>query len=153
MLLLMVTMVVAYCGGTTAHRAAVTRNHRVTVVTGNTAANGGTAGQIYCVGMIVTVSAAADATTANYDIVAVVVLKASVVVDYYAMITAYAAIAGTVDCTTVAVTVLIGVARCGNYVMLLLLLLLGQVLLQNELMVSFQGNRREHHAGAVGRRK
>lgn len=79
------------------------------------------------------------------------VLKASVVVDYYAMV-AYATVGGAADCTTVAVVVvvavLIGVARCGNNVMLL-----SQVLLQDELVIGFQGDRREHHAGADGRRK
>lgn len=75
------------------------------------------------------------------------VLKASVVVDYYAMV-AYATVGGAADCTTVAVAVLIGVARCGNNVMLL-----SQVLLQDELVIGFQGDRREHHAGADGRRK
>ena len=73
------------------------------------------------------------------------VLKASVVVDYYAMV-AYATVGGAADCTTVAV--LIGVARCGNYVMLL-----SEVLLQDELVIGFQGDRREHHAGADGRRE
>lgn len=121
--------VVAYCGGTASsaatRRGGITLNHCVTVVTGSAADAGASAAaaQVYRVGMIVTVSTA-DATTANYDIVvavAIMVLKASVVVDYYAMITAYATNGGAADCTTVAVvTVLIGVARCSNNVMLLL---------------------------------
>lgn len=126
--MMMMTMV-AYCGSA-ARRGGIALNHRVTVVAGNAAtATTSIAAQIYCVGMIVTVSAAYSAT-ANYDIVtvAVVVLKASVVVDYYAMV-ANATADGVADCTTVAVVVaavLIGVARCGNYVMLLVL---SQVLL------------------------
>lgn len=132
----------AYCGGGAAaaavRRGGITLNHRVTVVTGSAAA------QVNRVGMIVTVSTA-DSATANYDIVAaavvVVVLKASVVVDYYAMITADATVVGdAADCTSVAVVVvaLIGVARCSNNVMLLLVLC--QVLLQDKLVIGFQGN-------------
>lgn len=98
--------------------------------------------------MIVT-AATADATTTNYDIV-VVVLKASVVVDYYTMITA--ATGDRVDCTTVAVVVsLIRVTSC-NDVMLLRWLLVRQMLLHDKL-VSFQRDRRQHHAGAGGRRR
>lgn len=130
------------CGGG-GSGIAVDWNHSVTVVTTNTAT---AATQVNRVGlMIVTVSNAADATTTNYDIV-VVVLKASVVVDYYAMITACATtVGGAADCTTV----LIGVA--GRSYNVMLLLLLSQVLLQDKLMISFQRNRREHHAGADGR--
>lgn len=76
----------------------------MTVVASGTAA----ATQVNRVGLMSVTVSAADATTANYDIV--VVLKASVVVDYYAMITACATAAivgGAADCTTV----LIGVAR------------------------------------------
>lgn len=138
----MVMAVMAYCGGGAAaavRRGGITLNHRVTVVTGSAAA------QVNRVGMIVTVSTA-DSATANYDIVTaavvvVVVLKASVVVDYYAMITADATVVGdAADCTSVAVVVvaLIGVARCSNNVMLLLVLC--QVLLQDKLVIGFQGN-------------
>lgn len=57
LLMMVMTMVAACCHA--AHRGGITLNHRVTVVTGNAAtATATTATQIYCVGMIVTVSAA-----------------------------------------------------------------------------------------------
>lgn len=78
-----------------------------------------TTAQINRVGVIVTAGCGESATTANYDIV--VVLKASVVVivvDYDASVASGTAAA---DCTTV----LIGVTRSNN------VMLLGQLLLQD----------------------
>lgn len=89
------------CGGGV-RGIAVDWNHCVTVVTATTTA----ATQVNRVGLMIVTVSTADATTTNYDIV--VILKASVVVDYYAMITACATtVGGAADCTA---TVLIGVA-------------------------------------------
>lgn len=70
------------CGGGVSGCIAVDRNHSVTVVAT-------TATQVNRVGLMIVTGS----TTTNYDIV-VVILKASVVVDYYAMITACATTVG-----------------------------------------------------------
>lgn len=139
MLLLMMVMTVGCTVTATADVVAVaiaSRYRRVTLER-NSVGNDGvavvTTAQINRVGVIVTAGGEA-ATTANYDIV--VVLKASivvVVVDYNASVASGDTAA---DCA------LIGVAS-GNDVMLLLLVrrLVGQMLLQDELVGRFHRNR------------
>lgn len=139
MLLLMMVMTVGCTVTATADVVAVaiaSRYRRVTLER-NSVGNDGvavvTTAQINRVGVIVTAGGEA-ATTANYDIV--VVLKASivvVVVDYNASVASGDTAA---DCA------LIGVAS-GNDVMLLLLvrLLVGQMLLQDELVGRFHRDR------------
>lgn len=139
MLLLMMVMTVGCTVTATADVVAVaiaSRYRRVTLER-NSVGNDGvtvvTTAQINRVGVIVTAGGEA-ATTANYDIV--VVLKASivvVVVDYNASVASGDTAA---DCA------LIGVAS-GNDVMLLLLVrrLVGQMLLQDELVGRFHRDR------------
>lgn len=139
MLLLMMVMTVGCTVTATADVVAVaiaSRYRRVTLER-NSVGNDGvavvTTAQINRVGVIVTAGSEA-ATTANYDIV--VVLKASivvVVVDYNASVASGDTAA---DCA------LIGVAS-GNDVMLLLLVrrLVGQMLLQDELVGRFHRDR------------
>lgn len=139
MLLLMMVMTVGCTVTATADVVAVaiaSRYRRVTLER-NSVGNDGvavvTTAQINRVGVIVTAGGEA-ATTANYDIV--VVLKASivvVVVDYNASVASGDTAA---DCA------LIGVSS-GNDVMLLLLVrrLVGQMLLQDELVGRFHRNR------------
>lgn len=139
MLLLMMVMTVGCTVTATADVVAVaiaSRYRRVTLER-NSVGNDGvavvTTAQINRVGVIVTAGSEA-ATTANYDIV--VVLKASivvVVVDYNASVASGDTAA---DCA------LIGVSS-GNDVMLLLLVrrLVGQMLLQDELVGRFHRDR------------
>lgn len=138
MLLLMMVMTVGCTVTATADVVAVaiaSRYRRVTLER-NSVGNDGvavvTTAQINRVGVIVTAGGEA-ATTANYDIV--VVLKASivvVVVDYNASVASGDTAA---DCA------LIGVAS-GNDVMLLLVRrLVGQMLLQDELVGRFHRDR------------
>lgn len=142
LLLLMLLMMVMTVGCTVTATAdvvavAIASRYRRVTLERNSVGNDGvtvvTTAQINRVGVIVTAGGEA-ATTANYDIV--VVLKASivvVVVDYNASVASGDTAA---DCA------LIGVAS-GNDVMLLLLvrLLVGQMLLQDELVGRFHRDR------------
>lgn len=142
LLLLMLLMMVMTVGCTVTATAdvvavAIASRYRRVTLERNSVGNDGvtvvTTAQINRVGVIVTAGSEA-ATTANYDIV--VVLKASivvVVVDYNASVASGDTAA---DCA------LIGVAS-GNDVMLLLLvrLLVGQMLLQDELVGRFHRDR------------
>lgn len=141
-LLLMLLMMVMTVGCTVTATAdvvavAIASRYRRVTLERNSVGNDGvtvvTTAQINRVGVIVTAGGEA-ATTANYDIV--VVLKASivvVVVDYNASVASGDTAA---DCA------LIGVAS-GNDVMLLLLVrrLVGQMLLQDELVGRFHRDR------------
>lgn len=141
-LLLMLLMMVMTVGCTVTATAdvvavAIASRYRRVTLERNSVGNDGvavvTTAQINRVGVIVTAGGEA-ATTANYDIV--VVLKASivvVVVDYNASVASGDTAA---DCA------LIGVAS-GNDVMLLLLVrrLVGQMLLQDELVGCFHRDR------------
>lgn len=140
MLLLMMVMTVGCTVTATADVVAVaiaSRYRRVTLER-NSVGNDGvavvTTAQINRVGVIVTAGSEA-ATTANYDIV--VVLKASIVV---VVVVDYNASVASGD--TAADCALIGVAS-GNDVMLLLLVrrLVGQMLLQDELVGRFHRDR------------
>lgn len=137
MLLLMMVMTVGCTVTATADVVAIASRYRRVTLERNSVGNDGvavvTTAQINRVGVIVTAGGEA-ATTANYDIV--VVLKASivvVVVDYNASVASGDTAA---DCA------LIGVAS-GNDVMLLLLVrrLVGQMLLQDELVGRFHRDR------------
>lgn len=139
MLLLMMVMTVGCTVTATADvvAVAIASSYRRVTLERNSVGNDGvavvTTAQINRVGVIVTAGGEA-ATTANYDIV--VVLKASivvVVVDYNASVASGDTAA---DCA------LIGVAS-GNDVMLLLLVrrLVGQMLLQDELVGRFHRDR------------
>uniref|UniRef100_A0A8D8LEI4 (northern house mosquito) hypothetical protein n=1 Tax=Culex pipiens TaxID=7175 RepID=A0A8D8LEI4_CULPI len=134
MLLLMMVMTVGCTVTATADVAAIASRYRRVTLERESVGNDGvpvvTTAQINRVGVIVTAGGEA-ATTANYDIV--VVLKASivvVVVDYNASVASGDTAA---DCA------LIGVAS-GNDVMLLRRLV-GQMLLQDELVGRFHRDR------------
>lgn len=134
MLLLMMVMTVGCTVTATADVAAIASRYRRVTLERESVGNDGvpvvTTAQINRVGVIVT-AGGETATTANYDIV--VVLKASivvVVVDYNASVASGDTAA---DCA------LIGVAS-GNDVMLLRRLV-GQMLLQDELVGRFHRDR------------
>lgn len=135
LLLLMMVMTVGCTVTATADVVAIASRYRRVTLERNSVGNDGvpvvTTAQINRVGVIVTAGGEA-ATTANYDIV--VVLKASIVV---VVVVDYNASVASGD--TAADCALIGVAS-GNDVMLLRRLV-GQMLLQDELMGRFHRDR------------
>lgn len=136
MLLLMMVMTVGCTVTATADVAAIAGRYRRVTLERNSVGNDGVAvvatAQINRVGVIVT-AGGEPATTANYDIV--VVLKASIVV---VVVVDYDASVASGD--TAADCALIGVAS-GNDVMLLVRRLMGQMLLQDELVGRFHRDR------------
>lgn len=136
LLLLMMVMTVGCTVTATADVAAIASRYRRVTLERNSVGNDGvpvvTTAQINRVGVIVTAGGEA-ATTANYDIV--VVLKASIVV--VVVVVDYNASVASGD--TAADCALIGVAS-GNDVMLLRRLV-GQMLLQDELVGRFHRDR------------
>lgn len=134
LLLLMMVMTVGCTVTATADVAAIASRYRRVTLERDSVGNDGvpvvTTAQINRVGVIVTAGGEA-ATTADYDIV--VVLKASIVV----VVVDYNASVASVD--TAADCALIGVSS-GNDVMLLRRLV-GQMLLQDELVGRFHRDR------------
>lgn len=126
LLLLLMMMVMTVVQGCTVVVAGVASGYRGVTLERNSVAS---AAQIDGVGVIVAVCGGESATTANYDIV--VVLKASivvvvVVVDYDASVASGDTAA---DCAGVA-----GRVASGDYVMLLVGRMCGQMLLQDKLV-------------------
>lgn len=124
LLLLLMMMVMTVVQGCTVVVTGVASGYRGVTLERNSVAS---AAQIDGVGVIVAVCGGESATTANYDIV--VVLKASivvVVVDYDASVASGDTAA---DCAGVA-----GRVASGNYVMLLVGRMCGQMLLQDKLV-------------------
>lgn len=124
LLMMMVMTVVQGCTVVVVVAAGVASGYRGVTLERNSVAS---AAQIDGVGVIVAVCGGESATTANYDIV--VVLKASivVVVDYDASSVASGDTAA--DCAGVA-----GRVASGDYVMLLVGRMCGQMLLQDKLV-------------------
>lgn len=126
LLLLLMMMVMTVVQGCTVVVTGVASGYRGVTLERNSVAS---AAQIDGVGVIVAVCGGESATTANYDIV--VVLKASivvvvVVVDYDASVASGDTAA---DCAGVA-----GRVASGDYVMLLVGRMCGQMLLQDKLV-------------------